>query len=45
MKFFRKMLLGREIFGCMVPWVTKYFLKICKTLRPPPHPTYLMYAP
>ena len=27
LKFFTKKLVGHEIFSCMVPWATKYFLK------------------
>ena len=41
MKYFLKKLLGREIFRSMVLWATKFFLKICQTLRP----LLLMYAP
>ena len=35
MKYFPKRLLGHEIFRSMVSWVTKFFWKTCKTLRPP----------
>ena len=28
MNFFTKKLLGHEIFSSMIPWATKYFLKI-----------------
>ena len=50
MKYFRKKLLGHEVFRSMVSWATKLFLKnLKKTRQPPPPPspppTYLMYAP
>ena len=35
MKYFSKNIQGREIFSSMFSWDTKFFWKICKTLRPP----------
>ena len=35
MKYFSKKLQGHEIFSSMFSWDTKFFWKICKTLRPP----------
>ena len=42
-KYCLKILLGLEIFRSMDSWATKFFLKMCKTLRSPA-PTYLMYG-
>ena len=39
-------LLGHEIFGSMVSWATKFFLKnLQNPPAPSPLPTYLMCAP
>ena len=40
MKFFWKILLGREIFGSMVPWVTKYILN--SLWNPPTPPSHIL---
>ena len=44
MKYFRKKLLGHEVFRSMVSWATKFFFK--KFVKPSgPPPTHLMCTP